>query len=773
MYRIMRAVRRMLVVSAVATLLSGLAVSVARADEAAPAPPDTKTVQALQLLDQGVKLNRIGEYQKAGAALDQILALQPDPPLALLLREKAGLDQLTGMFAHNETEAQAYKLLLLSQQEVRRLRMDTEHIQALINDFISDDIAKRIRAEAELVAAGEYAVPYLLMVMDVEQESVFGWTREERILARAYAYRALDDMGVRAVMPLIEALRCDNIGLKVQICRMLQKAGDARAIPALEAAAQDTTQPARMTEAAYAAAAALSEKAGLPVNRPAAQSYLALAESYYYSDPRIIDYVPGLERAIWAWDPDGKTYAEHITYRTAPQYAYNEWMTEKLVCDGLGIGSDAKGLEAYLAKTPRLPAGDVRRELLASLIANRYSEIAEDRALAAGQPVVGKAEAPAEVKAEAAQRADELDASRPTLRLIGSPEFHDALLRFLKDGDYAQAGNCIEDLRILADSTVPEPEDALLKAIYAPVPGVRYSATETLLEIAPDGGMGGQIQVVANVIAICSSNTTPGVAVITQDDNLYATVANAVGRSGCHAQRLATVADVIRHASTELPFVAMVVIDTRTQEQPAAAVAELKQNIATGLLPVILLAPQDVSSANQEAGRKASQVLSLDAGEAQLADALTRVMTAAAPPEEQTTAAHQRLLDTLDAISKLPAMTLYPVSACAPAITALLALPDAEVAMRAVKALSAIASPVAFAPLVTIFLDERDAADLRMAAGNAAATIMLVSNEKQPLRLSDDQRNAALALAEKPETSPEMRALATRLFTIVPAGRKG
>ena len=563
-----RAVQRIIVASVAAMVFSGLMISVARADEAAlatggqagaPAQPETKTTQALQLLDQGIKHYRAAEYADAGKALDQLLTLQPDAPLALTLREQVGLDRLTAMLAHTETEAQALKLLLLSEQEAQRLRTDTEHIQTLVKTLIRPDIAARIRAERELVACGEFAVPYLLMVMDVEQESAFGWTREERLLARAYAFRALDDMSVRAVEPLIEALHCDNVGLKVQICQMIQKAGDARAIPALKAAAEDGNQPARLMEAASTAATALCEKAGLPTNRTAAEAYLALAESYYYSDPRVIDYVPGLDRTIWSWDPNGKTYPEQLGYKKAPQYAYDEWMTEKLVCDALGVVGDAKALEAYLAKTSRLAPGlprrrpgepgDVRRALLALLVADRYSEMEEDRAIAAGKPAIAHQELPADVKAEAARRAVEVDATRPVLRLIGSPVFHDALARFLKDGDYAQAKDCIEDIRILADSTVPEPENTLLKAIYAPVPAVRYAATLTLLEIAPDGAMGGQVQVIANAIAVCSAMAMPGVGVFTAEDTLFTTIETSLRRSGYQAVRVGRISDLIAHAA--------------------------------------------------------------------------------------------------------------------------------------------------------------------------------------------------------------------------------
>ncbi len=774
MFRTKRAVHRILVAFAAVMLLYGLMISYSRAD--APAQTDGKTTQAMLLLDQGVKHFRAGEYGDAGRSLDQLLALQPDPVLALMLREKAGIDQLIAMLPHKEVEAQAYKLIMMSEQEAQRLRADTENIQNLIKKLTDKDLAERLRAERELVACGEYAVPYLLMLMDVEQESAFGWTREERLLARAYAFRTLDDMGVRAVMPLIEALHCDNAGLKVEICGMLEKAGDARAIPALKAVAEDKSQPARMTEAAASAANALSEKAGLPATRTAAEAYLTLAESYYYSDPRVIDYVPGLERTIWSWNPNGKTYSERITCTKAPQYAYNEWMTEKLIGNAPGIGDERMSLQAYLAKTPRLPAGDIHRDLAALFIANRYCEMEEDRAIAAGKLTVGGEPAPAEVKAAAAKRADELEASRPNLRLIGSPELHDALSRFLKDADYAQAKDCIEDIRTLADSTIPESEDALLKAIYAPVPTIRYAATEALLKIAPDGSMGGQVQVVANVIAVCSAKTIPGVAVITTEDKLFTALATALGHSGYQAVRLAGASEVSAHASTELPFVSVVVIDarTQTQDQLAALVGQLDQDPTTQLLPVILLAPlEDVPNLKAEFGKKVDEVLSADADATEIADAIARVMTATAPPEEKTAAARQRLLDTLDNLAGTPPMTLYPTTMCAPAVAALMTRTetDAEIRLHAIKALAAIASPVAFDPLVDLFLDGTASADARVAAGQAAVAVMLASNGKVAVTLDEKQRAGVLALAQKADTSAELRALATQLFTFAPEGR--
>jgi len=730
---------------------------------------DAKEAKVLELFDQGLKHYRVGEYRQAGEKFTRVLELKPDEDLALIMRQRATVGQMVTMMAKPELREQMRTLLRLSQQALEKKQRSPKEIRALIAQFTHKELPKRWLAKQHLIAAGPYAVPFLLEHLDVERQATYPLTPSERVAARAMAQRTLEEMGTRAVLPLIEALKSPSVGLRIEVCRLLARQADARSIPALRRLVEEAKAPPRLRDAARRALAAAAGRAGVSPDRPALEAALSLAESYYYRDPRIVDHVPGLQRVIWNWNAAGESYDQRIVYRFVPQYAYNELMAEKLICEALGIGADTAGLPEWLVGAQRLAPAAPRRRLLALLAANGYGQLIEARDLAAGAPVLGADESSEKGRAEAAARAKALERVHLLNRLIGSPALHDALARHLKDAHYARALEAIADLRALADRSIPAAENALLRALRVGSPPVRFAATEALLHIAPDGSMGGTKEAVANVIAACHTQTLPNVAVVTQDTPLFHGIAAALRSVNCTSEQVKSVSLALARTRNQLPFVSMILLDTRAADLPLeTAVATLRQDALTQFMPLVLLSPPtQVEPQRKALGKAVFDVVSLRARPETLAGVVKSAFEMPSRAAEAVKAERRRLIAILDAVAALAPGTRYPIQAAGPAISDLLLKHPDEVRVPAAHALEAIGVPAAFRRLAALFLDAGLAEELRVAAGRAAVSAVLASSPEAPARLTAEQRRQVLALCRDEKASEALRATAVRLFAVI------
>ena len=754
-------------VAAVAVVcLMALSIAVPSAGEAETAK--SKGTKILELLEAGVNHYRVGEYGQAADKFGKIMEMEPDSELALMMRQRAGIGQLVKMLSNPKLAESVQKILILSQEAVVLKRRSADEINGLIAKFRSKELDEAWLAEREIVASGSYAVPFLLDHLDVEQETRYGLTLAERVETRTLAEKAIVDMKSRAVLPLIEGLRSTSTGLRIQVCRLLAKQSDARAVPALRRVVEEREAAPSLRHAANLALAGVAKRAGVSPDRPASECALSLAESYYYGDPRIIDYVPDLKRIIWSWDPKGESCDKRIIYVDVPQYAYNELMVEKLICEALGIGSNQEKLPALLVGARRLAPGEPRRKLLALLAANNYSQLIEARALAAGEPVLGHRQVPEEVRDEAAARAERLEKVHLLNRLIGAPALNDALLRQLKDGDYAQALECIADLRAIADKTIPEAENALLKAMRVGAPSVRFAATEALMRLSPEGAVGGQKQVVANIIAACHTQTLPNIAVITKDKAFYQMLADALREVNCTSERVDSLNRALARTRNQLPFVSMIVLDARAVELPLpTAVATFKQDAVTQFMPLLLLAPPANVEANRTAlGKSVLDVVSLNIKPADVAELVKGVFEIPSLATGSLEAARERLISLLKATDDLDVGTRYPIKAAGASVCDLLTKQPDTVRIPAAKALETIGTPAALDQLVTLFLDTETAEELRLAAGRAAVSAISASTAAAP-GVDLQQRKALLAIAQDAEAPPELREGAIRIFAVI------
>jgi hypothetical protein len=744
-------------------------------DLASRAAGSAKAAESLALFDQAVLAFRAGDYAKATDLFGKVMVNNPDSQMAFIMRQRAGIDQLVKMLSHKDLEDNAYKVLVLAQQQQEKIRKDPATILDLIKKLNSKELPEQWRAKQDLVAIGEYAVPYLLGVLAGEQDSSLGLTQDERLTMRALAQQTLEDMEGRAVMPLTSALGTDDALIKVQACWMLEKAADARAIPALKTVAEDPSSAPNVKQAAVKACDTIAKRAGLAAKMTAPEAHLSLAETYYYSDPRVVEYVRGLERVVWLWDAKGKSWPEKLFYKTVPQHMYNKLMAERLICLGLGIGQDESQLPVYLNKLGRLEPGDVRRKLLALLIANNYGQMVEAGALASSAVGTAKGQVPAEVAAESAKRADALLSLRLANRLAGALCLNDALAREVKDGDFVEAKLCVEDIMALGDATISPADNALLKAVSSRSAAVRFAAAEALLALSPAGTMGGQGQVVANVIAACGAQVNPNVAVVTANQMLFDEMRGALSRTAVTTEKFGNVPDAIQRIATAPPFVNLLVIDARADRPHLSADLMLvRTSAATQIMPVVVIAAGgEVDALKKELGQKVVGVVAADKGGAGVVPDIAAALKVSNVGDERTAASHEMLASLLIRLADVPPTTQYPLGAASVAVAGLLENQSDDIRVLAARALQNCGTVAVLDGLVTQFLDDNTPAELRLAVGQAAVAVLVRSGAKDPAELTHRQRLGALSVALNTATPAEMRDVGVQLFAIVPPKKAG
>lgn len=770
--------------TAVAIIACSLMIAVGTVYVSADAPPLSKTAQIMELLDEGVTHYRVGEYERAAEKFEQILELEPSSEVALMMRQRVGVDMLVQMLQREEMAGKAYEILRLSQEEIEVRRRDPEGIRELIMELVRpEEVVARARIQRELVAVGEFAVPFLLDLLDVDQEELYGFTPRERVAARASAQLILENMRHRAVLPLIEGLQTSSEGLRAQICGILGKTRDARAIPALKALVESPDTAAETVAVAQNALAEIGKTHTVDRELSAAESYLSLAESYYYADPRVIDYVPHLERTIWVWFGEGRSYADMIAFMEVPQYAYNELMAEKLICHGLGLPYDTQAAIEKSIPGQRYAPGDIERKLISLMAANNYAQIVEARLIAEGASVLAEFELTAEAREQADERAEELKEMHLINRLLGSPAIHDALGRQLEDGDFLHALESIADLKALGDTSVPDVENSLVEAINAPSMAVRYHATEAMMDIWPVGDLGSEASdiaeearniSVANVIAAANAQAVPHVLVVTGEPQLYHRLAQMLGDINCTTERAATLSEAVKRARTELPFVTKFIVDSRGETLEITKL--MQEDAATRYMPITVLAPSgDVQGIKDRFGDRVADVLAITARESAIINSVQATLRQSlVAPTDPVAGARERLVMMLESVSELPAHTQYPIDGAATALVGLLDSQPNEIKVLASNALEVIAHPSTVPPMVAVFLNDDEPEELRLAAGRAAVTALKACANVDEAELpAAPARSAFLNMAQDNNYSEEMREVATRLYSIIPpmAGR--
>lgn len=225
---------------------------------------------------------------------EALVALDPDPIYLLELSEE---------------NPQAYKVLLRMQDHSEPLRDISGQVLDIIEkgrflrrtepkiileeiDRLDTTIRGRLAAQQRLQNAGEWAVAFLVDVLLIPE-------RKDEFV---YITEALVKIGRGAIRPLAAALQTQDVGLKVQIIRVMGEIGYPQALSYLKYE-HENTDSGPVRDAAEAAIERIDSSA---LQIPAAELFFRLGESYYYHSDAIAP-AAGYDFAnVWFWDRSQK-----------------------------------------------------------------------------------------------------------------------------------------------------------------------------------------------------------------------------------------------------------------------------------------------------------------------------------------------------------------------------------------------------------------------------------------------------------------------------------
>jgi HEAT repeat protein len=204
---------------------------------------------------------------------------------------------------------------------------DEAEIKAKVDEAVtSSRIETQRQARADLVAAGERAVPALV-----------GHLGSESAEHAVNAILALRQLGHDAVVPLSEALASDNASVRGRAAAVLGDLGDTRALAALLNAAENDDDPGVKEKAAGAAAK-------LGGSGSAADAYAALSYRYYSQDPSVVAAFDS-NKSMWRWE-DGA-----LARYDVPAYLYPYQMAEECASDALALDAGNRRARAMLVRS--------------------------------------------------------------------------------------------------------------------------------------------------------------------------------------------------------------------------------------------------------------------------------------------------------------------------------------------------------------------------------------------------------------------------------------
>ena len=156
----------------------------------------------VELYEKGAKLFRMGKYGEAKAAFEAMVALDPTGEDALVLRERAGTEELVVLWGDERFRKAIQVILDRSMQRSEELREDVQNIEQYVKQLGSDDTREVWKAIYSLKRIGPVAVPFLLEYLasrDAPQayspavSARLGWTIREAAPAQPLAASRIAD----------------------------------------------------------------------------------------------------------------------------------------------------------------------------------------------------------------------------------------------------------------------------------------------------------------------------------------------------------------------------------------------------------------------------------------------------------------------------------------------------------------------------------------------------------------------------------------------------
>ncbi|MBP6124312.1 MAG: HEAT repeat domain-containing protein [Phycisphaerae bacterium] len=271
----------------------GLMAVWAGAQETAAAPQEAPSAKAIKNdWNDFLHYTLIGRFDLAQGFGQRLLDSKPDPLLLLELSEEnpRGYELLLKVQADNDQLREIAEGILKVIEEGRYLRRTDPKIILAEIARLNTTIRGKIAAQERLKNAGEYAVPFLLSVLEDSSR------REEF----ANIVQTLPMLGRSAIRPLTAALQTPHAAVKAEIIEALGAIGYFEPLPYLKYTAEkEESLPLR--EAALAAIARIDSSAQ---QIPAAELFFQLAEKYYNREDSVAPSSEFSFANIWFWDAE-------------------------------------------------------------------------------------------------------------------------------------------------------------------------------------------------------------------------------------------------------------------------------------------------------------------------------------------------------------------------------------------------------------------------------------------------------------------------------------
>ena len=329
-------------------------------EEVKPKPPqppieEKPRQEVMDHFNRGLSFFTEKKYDKAAEEFGKAVELKPNFDEAVKLRDQAfSMNLLVDMLASEKAEirAAAEKILRLSEEARKRRITDPKQIAELI-DGLDKGLQESWLASAELIRAGEYAVPALVAQFDVD---------EAHRSRRTWAVIILIKIGRPAALPLAETLRSNSPLVQQLACYCLKDIADPIAAPALKKLVQSPdTHPTVKKEALRALA-----KIGTPETVTAEELYVNLAQKFFTGDESIAVkrvYPP----LLWRWDSE----KQRLTFREVPESVYNLAMAQELARNAL------EASESYEPAVPLFICGRYAEYSLVSRVLETQKDLPE------------------------------------------------------------------------------------------------------------------------------------------------------------------------------------------------------------------------------------------------------------------------------------------------------------------------------------------------------------------------------------------------------------
>ena len=667
-----------------------------------------------------------GKYPEAAKALDQALNMRPDADLAIAMRDQIGFAELFKMMRKEDLRdlaSGAKRLLDLAQKGIMSKKSDPGTIKAMASDLAGGPI-DRWRAIYGLRAIGEEAVPHLLEYVASGKLKSFE-DISKGLTVRSAVLITLRRMGRRAVLPLIQALKSKDFGIRQTAAILLGETNDSRAVPGLKALLENDKEDDRVKEFVAEALAAITKTKpeSLP---PAEELYRRLAVDYVRQDPDVVGYVFRPTVPLWHFDPDGKSTSEQVVYATIPAYTYTFEMAQSLCFDGLAVNPDYE-------------------ELGTVILANYFAMRVRLKTLADSKGAGDEHDIVLGYDAEDAdKRADRLNKLDAIGMVPGKRMLYDILRTALPGSQDAEAEKDTEKERAnpavalavinalvrLRDDRPEAGESPLVEALTSQYVRVRFAAANALASISPSGNMLPSDESRDTVVTVMASALTelslPAVLVVDPDPKVrerFKSLLTEIGYTPISAPDGHTCQ--VR-AKLPIPRIALILVADNLEGFGAAPLAKaLKADKATEHIPLLLLTSPRERETPPMDNYLGAVAKTIDRGA--LKKGLAKILSKHEPTKTAKERAKEVVKQALAALQPInPKATLYPMGRLILALEALLAPhQDQEIRIAAAKVLSGMGSRATMTTLLEVFANTDESPQMRLIVGEAIGRILL------------------------------------------------